>query len=545
MKPFIFSRLSLYLLFLFGATFVAKAQTQRSDSTLHQSMVVEQDYQSEISDAAKLNALPKPIPVTIQKQRIRYIFSSTLPSQWEAAPLLSSYKNPISMEKSLKNYLRLGYGGMGRVDGALFLKGALSPDSEISLTATLAGIDGSFEQEEGSAYDMHYYRTRVGLDYLKHAATLDWGMDAWIGVDNYTFAYDGAAANLALTTQSTPQVTLHSFVRSQREQVKLKAGISYSYFGIDDLPALALKGYKEQQLTFDGEMESSFSATHKVGVRVKANRTFYSIAQAEAHTYLSVSPYYSFAKEKWDIRLGINVALQNADKVRYHVAPNLYLAYHWMDTGLLYLSATGDVQLTDRRYLQTRYPYLSTEQISNKSSFQPLDLQLGVRAFFSGFWGNLYGGYEYIINDIYLPVTTATLQTIEQHDTKRTVFGAALKYQMKDRISCELSAKVYGWSTPLPAAYYLLKASSQLKATLTYRPVQPLELSAVYTYTGREKTAHFIDDFSCFNVKAVYSIHPKFSIYADVNNLLNEKSYAFPNYPMPTFSILGGIRVVF
>ena len=138
-----------------GMVFIAipslvQAQTQPKDTTLNRTVVVEQEYNPIIMDAAKVNVLPKVEEPVVNKKEVEYAVSST-PASNIPAGTMQAYTGKETQATSHPGYVRLGYGNYNNLDAYANYLFRLSDRDKLNVNFNMAGMKGTL--------DMPSYRT--------------------------------------------------------------------------------------------------------------------------------------------------------------------------------------------------------------------------------------------------------------------------------------------------------------------------------------------------------------------------------------------------
>ena len=166
------------------------AQTQPQDSTLSRTVVVEQEYNPDIMDAAKINVVPQVEPPVATKSAVEYD-SRLVPAQDIPAATMQAYRGQEAFPKALPGYVRVGYGNYGNLDVRANYLFNLTNRDKLNLTFTMDGMDGSLDLPANAGkWDSYYYRTHAGIDYRHAFSKMDMNVAGHFDLNNFNFLPD-------------------------------------------------------------------------------------------------------------------------------------------------------------------------------------------------------------------------------------------------------------------------------------------------------------------------------------------------------------------
>ena len=180
-----------------GMVFIAipslvQAQTQPKDTTLNRTVVVEQEYNPIIMDAAKVNVLPKVEEPVVNKKEVEYAVSST-PASNIPAGTMQAYTGKETQATSHPGYVRLGYGNYNNLDAYANYLFRLSDRDKLNVNFNMVGMKGtldmpSYRTSKPDEWDAFYYRTRAGIDYLHQFNRMNLNIAGHFGLSNFNLS---------------------------------------------------------------------------------------------------------------------------------------------------------------------------------------------------------------------------------------------------------------------------------------------------------------------------------------------------------------------
>ena len=124
--------------------------------------------------------------------------------------------------------------------------------------------------------------------------------------------------------------------------------------------------------------------------------------------------------------------------------------------------------------------------------------------------------------------------------------GLKISYDYKDIFAFAIDGTYRNWDAKEEYAL-LLKPAYELKFGATLRPVKGLGIHLGYNYAGREEVKD-LGKLSAINnlyAGAGYNVFKGVSVYARLNNLLNQEYQYYLGYPTEGFNFLGGLSFRF
>ena len=178
---------------LLGIAFTAlpvsiQAQTQPKDTTVNRTVIVEQQYNPDIMDAAKVNVLPKVEEPSVSKKEVEYA-TFTTPATSIPAGTIGAYTGKEIQPGFIPGYVRLGYGNYGNLDVLANYLFRLSDRDKLNVNFKMDGMDGTLDMPFGDTrkWNAFYYRTRANVDYVHQFAKLDLNVAGNFGLSNFNY----------------------------------------------------------------------------------------------------------------------------------------------------------------------------------------------------------------------------------------------------------------------------------------------------------------------------------------------------------------------
>ncbi len=251
---------------------------------------------------------------------------------------------------------------------------------------------------------------------------------------------------------------------------------------------------------------------------------------------VSLTPYYGVVSEKASARIGARIDLSTGGEgKKFHIAPSVMLDWNPSRQFAVYARINGGEQLNSLRSLFD-YCHFMPGMFQYQRSHIPVVADLGINIGpFTGFSARIFGGYA-VANDWLMPTVTRDandyLLAYAPYDLKGWHAGVGLGYECRF-VKADVSAETASHNGD--KAYYLWRdrAKYVLRGAVDVRPIEALTVGVSYELrSGR----NYCDDWSGFNeidlrsvsnlgLKASYTFTPAFTVFANVENLLNHRYY--------------------
>lgn len=563
------------------------AKTAKKDSTLNRVVIVEKEYNPDIMDASKVNVLPKVQEPSVSKKKIEYN-TSVLPFS-AFSDVMKPVTSNLDQEKAKRGYARLGYGNNGNVDAKVNYLFNLSKRDQLGASASLDGMNGTLRLPEtfqtvygNRDWKSRYYRTNLDVNYqhLFQKMTFDAALN--IGTDNFNYHTFMDAADvlypIATDKQYHSKWSLHAGLASFDKSLPLQFQAETDFLSFKQSYPY---GSTESIWRIKGDVYGKISEGQHVGVKAEMNNLFYS----EDYNYssLNLNPYYSFSNDSWKVRLGAHVDLSTygsgidggEDVSPIQLAPDFEVQYLFAKSYVAYVKMGGGREQNDFRRMESMNPYAKFSRWND--SYTHLDAVLGLKANVgSGFWFDAFAGYKAITDDLCFTDLNNNLLNVakpyvETADTKHFYIGSNLKYNYRGIADFSLKGTYYSWKNS-EAAWMLMKPKFDLQMNADVKVLPELMINAGYRYTSRNNvisqfatmpalspsgqlttgtlpvligTRHKLDPISDLSLGGTYNLQKDISIFARINNILNQTYQYNYSYPAQGINFLGGVSFQF
>jgi len=551
-------------IYIIGVMLIAsanlKAQQQKNDTVMSRTVVVEQEYTPDILDAQKINVMPQVEPLTSSDKKIQYA-TSPLSIRQIPTSLMPVYAGEEIQTAAWPGYVRLGAGLPGNIDLLTNYLYNISEKDQLNAFLLFNGNSGDRKSNNGEKWHARYYQTRAGVDFTHDFTSLKLDLGAHLGISNFNRGYEMGNQNF---TSGDIHVGLTSAQIDQA--ITYQAETNLMYYKRKAGPS----SHTEYAIKTKGYVLAPFAENQSVGIGFRLDNFFYKsekdIYKYKNNSNLAMNPYYLYENDTWKLRLGANVNYAFGLESKFNMAPDIDAQYHFSEKNLFYARATGGNISNDFRRFEQLTPYADLPSQQVIGTFEQVNIAVGLKGNpFEGLWYNIFGGYQdlkrdiapllrnnYYSNGVSYTVNqdnaTVIPTILAQANTHNLYIGAEANYDYKSIFNISVSATYRGWGISDDELKELLtyKPAFIAEMDLTYRPINQMRLNMGYQYVGR-KGGDLLKPKAINNLYfgGSYQLKDNFSVYAQINNLLNQKYHYFAGIPEQGINFVGGITLGF
>lgn len=553
---------------------LAQQQAQPKDTTLNRTVVVEQEYNPIITDASKVNVLPKVEEPVVNKKEVEYAITATLASDIPAGNM-QAYTGKETQPVAPPGCIRLGYGNYNNLDAYANYLFRLSNRDKLNVNFNMRGMNGeldmpSYRSSQPYEWDAYYYRTRASIDYLHQFNRMDLDIAGHFGLSNFNYR-PYSVFNKQKFTSGDAHVGLKS--TDETLPLQFRAETNLLLYNRQQGHIQSNQGVTETLVRTKADVTGAINDEQLVGIAAEMNNLFYDPRQFGSYnetlffnrTTVNLNPYYELSNESWRLHIGANVDFSFKNGKGFYASPDIDLAYIFSDSYVLYAKATGGRLLNDFRRLEQENPYAAFFSHPITDTYEQVDARIGFKASpVTGLWFNLFGGYQNFKNDLYPMIGDlvggqgGAFTDYRQTDSNNFQAGAQVSYAYKDLFSFSADATYYHWDaddlTPDSETVnyndaLLMKPEFKIGLQAEVRPIPALLLNIGYQYIYRAEPYYFIQKrLSAVNNLSLgvsYHLFKGVSIYAKADNLLNQEHQYYLDYPTQGINFVGGLSFRF
>ncbi|AWW28808.1 TonB-dependent receptor [Echinicola strongylocentroti] len=322
---------------------------------------------------------------------------------------------------------------------------------------------------------------------------------------------------------------------------------------------------REHEASFAGMGYYNFNEGLSAGLDISAFLTSPSdITYTDMNrNYAKLSPYVRYKTTMFEVNAGLNFVSENdmyTDKSSdFHIFPKIDASYYVHEAFAVYGEYVGDVQRNTYYGFAMENPYLGpSDQLLN--TVQKFRAEGGIKGSvndaFTYKLGVAYGDYD----NMYFYANGASDSTrfeLLYNDATVLSYTGSLGYSVSDKYQLTAAANYYHYTLddsqdPAAAESPWQRPEWEINVHNTFTPDEKWLIQAgldmmggIYAKnleTGAEDTLSPIIDL---NAKIDYKITERFSVFAQGNNLLNQKNERFWNYQSRGIQGIGGVTFKF
>ena len=591
-----------YLIFILLTGVITHATAQR-DTTLTQEVEVVKAYNPTISDANKINDMPKIDEEEHQKPTFNYnIYSQPIYNTFSVNELKAATIARRPLESTGLGLIRAGVGNYNKPYGEVFFNSQntrntifgihgkhLSSHGKLKLEGG-DKIKAPFSENEAEMFIKHLFRKSIlsvnlnfdhnGFNYYGYPVD---SIPAPLTEENQTINYQGTKQTFS---KGGININLQN-ANANRRDLTFDFNFSYHYFGT-----------KTSQREHFGEFTADINKPLNTGAAILNagityvqadqiyNRDLEGIAKRN-QTWLFAKPAYYIGNETANIKAGFNAwfVLDNDAEVVAKITPNIRANFAPVKE-IINIYAGVDGNYINNHYSKIAYenPFVNPEH-DVINSFEKLH-------FYGGFDGKFATKTNFKIAVDYSMINDQPLYYLYKYiyplsgsnpdpsivdndfqvlydDMDLLKFNLEIFHTASEKLDLLLSGNYYvykmntleeawnlpDWDAKLSLGYkiteqlsvtsdiYLIGTRKALIREFTgYTTPTPVSSLAepVYTLKSYNLNAAFDMNFS-----ANYKITQKFSVFAQLNNFGFQKYERWFGYPVQSFNFLGGLSYAF
>ena len=293
-------------------------------------------------------------------------------------------------------------------------------------------------------------------------------------------------------------------------------------------------------------------------------------AHAHTATILTLTPYYSFGRDDWNVKIGANLfahiaqgenpwPVSGSANISAHVGIVPELFYLYGGIGGDYSSNDYYSMIRENRYI--------TPNLEMKPTYTPFNVDLGLKVrIMKGLLFDVNFAYNLILNQYYYvnhvhevlnPVTnlmeadyyTNTFDVVYEPTTNHMAVGAGLHFDYVKGLDLSLNAQYNMWAVEtVPYAWH--KPAFEVGFKGTYHFLEKWQVGASYTFlAGRmawvQGAPVAMNDLHDVNVWASYQALDWLNVFVEGKNLANIQSDTYYGYRSFGINAMAGVTFSF
>lgn len=540
-------KLQYIILPCFLTAFFATANNVGDD--LSKEITVEKEIVPEQRAATRLNVSPKVVLPAVTAKRLSYsehgVTAQVPPSIAVLEP--AACKDSLPAEK-YRGYIDLGY-------FPLFNAGLSAGYRLVDNGRTCLNL---WTQYDGAVYDGDDSDGRE-VTMRSHDVAVGAGLKYMVGNRSYITAGLGysysrfnrpVAGEYDYCNESANRVDAAASWSSVVRGLDYTLGLKYGYFGYgkpDVRQSDMLKPARENRFALSGDASMPVGASSYACLALDISGLGYRDSDYNT-TLVSLTPSYLYRKESLTARVGAKVEFTGNNDESFHIAPVVGVDWVTSPVFALYCRLGGGEHQNTLGSLFgfTRYADYTRAGIFGNSNIPvTIDAGLDIGAW-KGLSVELFGSYA-VANDWLMPFDNQyECCAFTPVDYKGWRIGATVSYVYRDlaelKVSYETAPQEYD------KGYYLWRDRARYVAgvSVSVHPVDRVDVTVGYELRAKRKILSGIDDWlslgnmESLDVGALYRVNEKLSVFARLENLLDNKCMIFRDVPSQGFTGLVG-----
>ena len=554
----------IFLITISSSLSLAYAQERKKDTIDDQVVNVVTPYKPTISDAFKIKDTPKLQDSNlVKKKEVKYnIFSIPVASTFTPAKGKAANVDKAKPVKLYDNYASLGVGTYTTVLGEVYLNHELSSTENVggyfSHHSSAGGI-------KGLLLDDNFSKTGLNAHYSQKLRDFSWKIDGgfdlmtynWYGLSEF-FANETTADNIDATH------TFNSFYiggKLKFDDAIIKDGsVRFRRFGDNEDSGenrfiaktsfnVPIQGEEINTEFYIDYISGNFDMNYNNSGEIKyGNATF------------GLSPSYQLKQDDLTVNLGLRLVFLNDTEFsdnKFFIYPNIDASYRLVDEILIaYGGITGQLQQNSYHDFATENPFVSptlfvapTDQryngfiglkgkLSNNVSYNIKGNYFAEegKALYKANEGQTFATEDYQYGNsfgiVYDDVTTFSVAGELNIDVNRN-FTLGIKGEY---FNYNMDAQAEAWNLPDVTGSVFMDVQISEKwyagASAFYVGERKDQISIVGTLINTPPETITLDSYFDANAHLGYKVNDQLSVFAKVNNILNQDYQRYLNFPV-------------
>jgi len=561
--------------------------SQKEDENIGSEIVnIVKPYTPTISDAFKVKQMPAVEEEVVEpKIPIKYqIFSFPVASTFVPSKGRAADVDKEELEKGFANYVSLGAGNYGTVNGEVFLAHQLSKTDYVGGLLRHLSSQGGIK---GVALDDKYYNTGLDFTYGSRTKDMNWNVDLgvknqivnWYGLPTENIVFDETTINSIEEMQSYNTISLGGRMEFN-DGLFNDASLQFKRFS-DKFGSGENRFFVKPSFDFevmDSKIKASFIVDYVGG---NFEKDYNNVGEMKySNVIFGTKPSFLYQQDDFSVHLGAGLfyttnKFNETSDGKFFVYPNIKASYRLVgDLMIAYAGAEGNLNQNSYADFVDGNPFVSPTLFVAPTD-NSYDLYVGMKGKLANavsfnvrgglnneknkpfFVSNTYDetildkkGYHYgnSFNVLYDDLTTVTVfGEIKADFSKSTTFGISGTYN-----SFKVSNMQEAWNMPQ------LKVESSLDIDFTQKWYGGVQLFFVgerldlvtkqelifplASYTQEKVT---LDSYFDLNAHVGYKFNKRLTFFLKGNNLANQQYNRWANFPVQGVQVLGGASYKF
>lgn len=564
---------------------------QKKDENIGVEVVnIVKPYSPTISDAFKAKEVPViEDDVNTQKQTIEYnIFSFPVASTFTPSKGVAQTIDPPQKETYFQNYVRLGGGNFGTIDGEAALSYTLNRNDYVALFINHRSSAGGIKDLKLSD---KYSFTNAKAYYGSKTRDLDWKVG--LGYQRNMYNWYGLAKDIDLWVN--PEIFDGLNVKNIYNTIVLDGQVKATD-GIVDGGEFFFKRFTDKKdsqenhffikptASFDVngfDIETDVVVDYLGGSFARGYQNFLNpVKQEYSYFNIGVQPKLKYeVNSEFHVKAGLGLFYSNGknngeSNNKFHIFPQITASYTIVDGVLLaFAGAEGGLQQNSFASLISKNPFLSPTQFIQPTA-NAYDLYAGLNGKLSSNVSfSVKGGfkqqnnYTFFVNNLiqspsvttndYQPYEYGNSFSVVYDDLKTIHLSGNIQYDMTKESHVGVLAEVNSYNTKQEEAWNLptfkIGAETNFKVTDKWFAgarlffvgqrygLESVLFTDINTQTETlQQTKITLDSYFDLNANVLYKHNERLSGFIKLNNITGQEYMRYTNFPVQGFQVLVG-----
>jgi len=548
-------------------------QSNQADSVLRREMLLEAEYNPIIRDANKVNTLPKVKEPTPVKANATYSNQAiTINPQPEVLLLEAEHFGTEDMLYDKKGYLTLGGGNFLNLRGAAGYEILNTQNDYLRLSFSHYSTNGNvnyLENDEKVKAKLNDNLFNADYKHRFENFNLNTGANYKYTGFNY-YGYMPFQPDNVEKMQVHQKINPHLSIQSTHDgSVHYQVFIGYKYFMKKWGDDMDNNGIKENDVSASLNVSKLWNNA-RIGLAADAHNFIYQKGRNDIelgnYSTFGFIPYYQLKSEAndWLLKIGARADLATKGKNKFNISPDVLAELDVYNGTWLYLSATGGRNINSFAASSEVNRYVSpNNRIADSHTL--IDSKLGIRSsalsnwFFNAFFGykktndeHFYSRNHSLMMDFPNAFGVGYYDKFNQMQAGGQI---AFNYREKVNLSVKLVKNFFntelsdgfGYSVSNPINLPDLELNTNIEVGI----LPQLKANVGFEWQhNRYGIDSYFDTYKMKDVQnlmlgANYAFNKSFSLYLQLNNLLNRKYEYWYSYPEQGLNAIAGFSFMF
>lgn len=580
-----------YLIATLFIGYVVPALAQQPDN-LNKEVQVTRAYDPIISDANKIDIqVTKDDSLTSIKKEFQYsVLSRNVSSTYAIRPIPGATITEKAYTDPHFFYARLGIGYPLSPLADLYINNIKPSTLSVGGYYNFRSIFGNIKNENPNGHNIPIdeYQHNIGAYLRKHFESATLGVEGgfnqhkvlFYGFDNGINHLINYQPNKDSLSQTYNAFNIKANITSnnkEAEGLRYNANLRINSFGDRGKSLFDIgRNVAMTENTYGGELYLGklLNEVHLLNVNVDFNyfnrklthNPTSAINDSTENRYHMVAlPYYQLINDNFELLAGVKFDLaKERDTTKLYIRPHIQFAYLASNEIVPYAAIDGGRDVNTYEKIVRENPYiLPGMNFDMVSTFNDYKFTVGAKGNIQKtFSYNIYASYA-LLKNMYFFYNTNNLLYPQSAYSLYNNFNVALDEVQQFNVGLEAAASFNGVNAMLKANYYNFSLND-VKAPF-HRPNFTAEFNANATiaqyfivsarvygqgkvavgYYAPQNTTLYNDGFVDVGLGGEYLFNRNFSVFANINNLLNKKYMVWNLYKVPGIHVEGGITLKF